>query len=99
MSTLNASVAFADLEVPVGFAVASYEAALSDGQVAAFTLEAPEVAFAVEVAGVYTVTVRAFTADGTQVGAAVVSNEVEVVVAPTTIIVKVPASVALTLGA
>lgn len=98
MSTLNASVTFADLEVPVG-TVVSYEAALSDGQVAAFTVDAPEVAFAVEAAGFYTVTVRAFAADGTQIGAEVTSEAVEVVVAPTTIIVKVPAAVVLTLGA
>lgn len=98
MSTLSAAITFADLEVPAGTVVASYEAVLSDGQVAVFTAEAPSASFTVA-AGKYSVIVRALAADGSQIGVDVTSNEVEVIDVPTTITVSVPAAVVLTIAA
>jgi hypothetical protein len=98
MSTLHSLVTFADLDVPVGTVVASYEAVLSDGQVAVFTVETPNAVFTVA-PGTYTVTARALAADGSVIGTAVVSSEVVVVDAPATIKVTVPASIFVSVGA
>lgn len=97
MSTLAAVVTLVDLEVAAGTVVASYSATLSDGQVASFG-EDGLVSFTVA-AGKFTVSVVALAADGTVIGAPVVSEEVEVIDVPTTIMVKVPGTVTLSIAA
>ena len=103
--TIISKITLGDYIAPEGTVVDSYRVTLSNGQVvnvspASVVDGTTTASFDVTTPGKYTVIVAAVAADGTGIGAPIVSNEVEIAapVVPTTITVSVPVSVVLSLA-